>query len=145
MARTPRSIQRLAAYGVHLQDETVLLVRASNLTEVAGRWFLPGGGVEHGEHPVTALEREIAEETGLSATIGGHLGIISDVRTRRDGTRVHSVRIIYRIEQATGDLCDETTGSSDHAAFVSLEEARTLPVARYAIEALAMVGVDLSA
>ena len=31
-----------------------------------GRWFLPGGGVQHGENPADALRREIAEESGLT-------------------------------------------------------------------------------
>ena len=144
MARRPHPIQRLAAYGVYQRDDTILLVRASNLTEVAGRWFLPGGGVEHGEHPMAALEREITEETGLVATIGAQLGIISDVRTRRDGTKLHSVRIIYSIDHASGELCDEATGSSDLAAFVTLDEARSMPVAFYAVQAMAMAGIDIA-
>lgn len=43
-------------------DGRVLLLR-----EADGGWELPGGGLEHGEDPQTALAREIAEETGHTA------------------------------------------------------------------------------
>jgi 8-oxo-dGTP diphosphatase len=50
-------------------DDRVLLVRAAN-----GRFYLPGGRIEPGETPERALAREIAEECGLEARIGGRLG-----------------------------------------------------------------------
>ncbi|WP_349865800.1 NUDIX domain-containing protein [Leifsonia sp. WHRI 6310E] len=36
----------------------------------SGRWSLVGGGVEPGEEPRTALEREIREELGVAAVAG---------------------------------------------------------------------------
>jgi ADP-ribose pyrophosphatase YjhB (NUDIX family) len=136
-------IQRICAYGIHVLGDTILLVRASDLTEVAGRWFLPGGGVDFAEHPVDALRREVAEETGLTAEIGDQIGVVSDVRTRRNGIKVHSVRLIYRIDHVSGDLAHETSGSSDLAAFVGLDEARRLTLAHYVLEAGDLLGVNL--
>ena len=49
--------QRIAAYGVCVDDEDrLLLARASPVLSLRGRWFLPGGGVQHGENP-TRLAR----------------------------------------------------------------------------------------
>ena len=143
VVRRRRTIQRISVYGIYVVADEILLVRASSLTEVPGRWFLPGGGVEHGEHPSEALVREVSEETGLDAEVGRHLGVVSDVRTRRNGVEVHTVRIIHEITIATGSLLAETEGSSDLARFVPLSEARALPLAHYVIEGAKMAGYDL--
>ncbi len=135
--------QRVTAYGVCVVNDEILLVRASTLTEVPGRWFLPGGGVDHGEHPKEALHREVREETGLHATVGPLLGVLSDVRTRKNGVLHHTIRLIYRLEEATGTITSETGGSSDLATWVSLEEARSLPLAQYVQRAAALMGLDL--
>lgn len=51
------------AVGAVIPDETGrILLQSKN--EEAG-WFIPGGAIEPGEHPETALVREVAEETGL--------------------------------------------------------------------------------
>ena len=40
-----------------------------------GRWSLPGGRVEDGEALVTAVVREVGEETGLRVAVTGLCGI----------------------------------------------------------------------
>ena len=59
-ARTLR-VQRLAAYGVATAGQgaggRILLSRLSARTGTPGGWTLPGGGVEHGEHPRDAVVR----------------------------------------------------------------------------------------
>ena len=39
-----------------------------------GAWFLPGGEIEAGEDHYSALERELIEELGFTATLGQYYG-----------------------------------------------------------------------
>jgi len=48
----------------------VLLTQRKSGSHLAGTWEFPGGKVEPGEDPRDALVRELAEEIGVSATIG---------------------------------------------------------------------------
>jgi 8-oxo-dGTP pyrophosphatase MutT (NUDIX family) len=164
--RQPRR-QRIAVYGICRNAAgDLLLTRAAAHLTVAGRWFLPGGGVDHGEHPEEALRRELTEETGLDGKVGELLGVLSDRATLPDGTDLHTVRLIYRITaqppppdqapdrphdaspdhrvaQPRGDAPDpldalrpETGGSTDEARWFTLAEAFSLPVMPYVTRAL---------
>ena len=67
--------RRIGAYGVCQDaDGRVLLARGSARGRRPGVWQLPGGGVEHGEHPADAVVREFAEETGLTVEVAGASG-----------------------------------------------------------------------
>lgn len=46
-------------------ENRLLLLKRSDKSSTAGQWELPGGGIEAGEHPFKAAEREVTEETGL--------------------------------------------------------------------------------
>ena len=131
--------QRVAVYGI-CEDGggQVLLVRAAPYLTVAGQWFLPGGGIDHGEDPVAGLRREFHEETGLDITPGPLLGIISDVFVLPDahGTSLHTLRIVYGVDGHSGELRDEVGGSSDTARWVPLGEALDLPLRPYVRRAL---------
>jgi ADP-ribose pyrophosphatase YjhB (NUDIX family) len=124
--------QRIASYGVVRDDEDrLLLARAAPMLTLRGRWFLPGGGVQHGESPSDSLRREIAEESGLTVVPGALLDVLSDVRTIPDGTSLHTVRLIYEVASWHGTLRPEVDGTTDAVAWFSLDEARELPLARY--------------
>jgi 8-oxo-dGTP diphosphatase len=130
--------QRIAAYGVCLDDEgRLLLARAAPWLTLKGRWFLPGGGVDHGEHPIDALRREIEEESGLVVTLGPLLDILSDVRVMPDGTSLHTVRMIYRVASWTGTLRAELEGTTDAIAWFPQDELASLPLAHYVEEVVA--------
>jgi 8-oxo-dGTP diphosphatase len=130
--------QRVAVYGIcEDADGRVLLVRAAKYLSVTGRWFLPGGGIDHGEDPVDALRREFAEETGLDVEVGPLRGVLSDVITIPNGTVLHTVRIVHRIDSYRGDLRDEANGSSDAARWLGPDQLSDLPLAPYVERALA--------
>ena len=49
-------------------DERVLLVRRPVGKSMAGLWEFPGGKIDDGESPETALARELAEELALNVS-----------------------------------------------------------------------------
>jgi len=139
--RSSRKYQRIGAYGI-CQDDAgrVLLVRASADSNAPGRWFLPGGGIDHGEDPLAALHRELREETGLAIDGVSLLGVLSDMWPLSNGSTVHTVRLLYRIGSWEGDLRDEEAGSSDHAEWVPRDQVAQLPALGYVTEALRQFG-----
>jgi ADP-ribose pyrophosphatase YjhB (NUDIX family) len=121
--------RRIGAYGVCFDPEgRVLLARLSSDTTQPGRWLLPGGGVEHGEHPVTAVVREIQEETGLLVRVRGPRDVRQDVVVDRRGALVHHDRLIFDVELTGGELRDELAGSTDTAAWFGPDELAALPL-----------------
>ncbi|MET7679942.1 NUDIX hydrolase [Streptomyces sp. NPDC005423] len=116
---------RVAAYAVCVRDGHLLLARwvARDGTR---RWTLPGGGMEHGEHPHDTVVREVEEETGHTVEPVTLLGIDSMRRThsRRFGpdTDFQGLRILYECRITGGTLRNETGGSTDLAAWHPLAD-----------------------
>ena len=77
-------------------------------------WFLPGGGVDPGEHPEDTLVREVAEETGLIVKPLRVLLIVGGAAFRYEypnGDRVEITGPIYRCEvvgHTNAPIDDET-------------------------------------
>jgi 8-oxo-dGTP diphosphatase len=146
----PLLVQRPAAYAV-LVDEgadprtgpRILLTRLSGSRTLArrGTWTLPGGGIDHGEHPLLALEREVYEETGLPYTVGPLLDISSrHFIGRSPNGRLedfHALRLVYT-GSVPADLSPqviEVDGSTDKAAWVPISDLgriNTVPTVREA-------------
>lgn len=56
--------------GIIRKNGQVLLGQRPEGNSLAGQWEFPGGKIELGENPVTALKRELQEELGIEAEIG---------------------------------------------------------------------------
>lgn len=106
-AHAPPQRQRWAVKALVLRGEEVLLTRNSPHGPRPGLWTLPGGGVEHGESPVDALHRELAEETGLTGEVERLLGTLDErfTGTAPDGREedFHGVDLVYLVEVGAGE------------------------------------------
>ncbi len=103
---------RIAAYGLALVDQRILLSRYASPSPDGGFWNLPGGGLEFGEHPEDAMVREFLEETGLQVRATGLLGFDSITGEGHDHD-FHHIRFVYEVEILGGELRPEVNGSSD--------------------------------
>ena len=57
-------------------DGRILLIRGPRRG-----WEFPGGQVEEGENLIEALQREIQEESGVTASIGSLVGVYSNIKS----------------------------------------------------------------
>ena len=116
------STLRIGAYGVvNDGNGAILLVRLGELETEAGKWTLPGGGLEFGEEPRAAATREIKEETGLDAHVTEVVEIRSFVYERPEGA-IHHIGVLYRIPSYKGEIKSEANGFTEEARWFSYHE-----------------------
>lgn len=124
----PVAMQRFAAYGIAERRNHVLLVRLGSAAGCDhGKWLLPGGKIEHGEHPSSAVIREFREETGYEIAVGPLLGLDSDRRTI-NGLDLHAIFAIYHVRICGGALSATGHGGAEKAEWVSWEDLPSLPL-----------------
>ena len=143
--------QRVAAYAVvRREDGAVLLTRvAPRIAGAAGRWTLPGGGIDHGEDLRTAAVREVYEETGLHVEVGAVVDVRSAhwVGPRPDGVveDFHAIQVVFAgvlrpesrdvVPHVTED--DSTTDRSEWVAWADVADLPTVPLVDHVVGLLA--------
>jgi 8-oxo-dGTP diphosphatase len=139
---------RVGAYAIVTDgSRRILLCRIAPGYPAEGRWTLPGGGVDHGEHPDAAVMRELREETGLEGTRGPVAAIWSGLIEKpasRPGP-LHWIAILYRVQADPGPLRLEVDGSTDAAGWYTLDEAAGLPHVDLVDGALDVVRTEFAA
>jgi 8-oxo-dGTP pyrophosphatase MutT (NUDIX family) len=88
-----------------------------------GLWALPKGLIGNGEKPEETALREVAEETGITATLVEKLGDVRYVYTW-DGERIFKVVSFYLLRYSRGRLGDLPPATAHEVA-----EVRWLPLA----------------
>ena len=132
MVHAVQDVQRVAAYGLVQSADRLLLVQLTARTPAPGSWSLPGGGIDHGEHPADAVIRELYEETGLRGRVVELLDVDSHFREhyldQEVLERYHAVRVLYRVSvDSEGPLTVvDADGSSDEPTWFPISEVRDL-------------------
>lgn len=117
----------IAAVGALIYDETskkVLLVKRAN-PPGRGKFSIPGGIIELGEDPITAIKREVKEETSIEGEVLGVIGISNIVARDETGKiKWHYVIIDFLMKPTN----TEAKPASDalEAVWVSIDEALDL-------------------
>ncbi|NUR85973.1 MAG: NUDIX hydrolase [Nonomuraea sp.] len=112
-----------------VRDDHLLLVRRGH-PPGEGLWSIPGGRVEPGETDTEAVERELAEETGLLVRVGALAGTV--------------VRGDYLIRDYLAEVVGGELTPGDDAAdarWYPLGELHRLPLTTGLLDALSDWGV----
>lgn len=120
-------VTRISAYGLVFDGNRLLLCRLSGDLPDAGKWTLPGGGIEFGEAPEAAMIREVEEETGLQVVSAGLAGIDSFTHST-PGRSFHGVRIVYHTRVVGGVLRHELDGTTDMCAWHPIDSFEDIGV-----------------
>lgn len=98
MTARARPKLRVAA-GVIRRNDLILVARRAGADPLAGKWEFPGGKIEPGESPEECLQRELAEELGITVRITQFLG-----STRHDETKRRIELFFYEGEYVGGEI-----------------------------------------
>jgi len=125
--------QRVAAYAVVVAEEKLLLTQLAGYTGAAGRWNLPGGGLDPGESPTQGVVREVAEETGQVVDRVRLVDVMTQHwvgRSARGLEDYHAVRLLHtaRCARPTRPVVHDVGGSTSDARWVPLAELASVPV-----------------
>ncbi|NES12704.1 MULTISPECIES: NUDIX hydrolase [Micromonospora] len=132
--------RRIGAYGV-LRDSggRVLLARGASRGPYPGVWQLPGGGVEHAEHPAETVVRKFAEETGLAVAVTAVRAAVADVAVfRAEDAAVHTDRLVFDVDARGGEPRPEPADGSDELAWFTPAEAAAVPLMPFTAELLGL-------
>ena len=127
----PAQVQRVSAYALIQRPAAdggveVMLARNSVHGPLPGQWSLPGGGVDFGEDPATALVREVVEETGVTCEVGEVLTVDSMTLTGNAPSgrleEFHGLHLIYRATAPADAVpfADGTEQTTDAAAWIPI-------------------------
>ncbi len=101
--------------GVVIRENKVLLIQRG-IEPNRGAWQIPGGYVESDEEILPAVEREVLEESGVTAKVSDVIGVRHAV-----GVPVANIYVVFRLEPVSGEPSFdgiETIG----AGYFSVEE-----------------------
>jgi len=133
---TPEDSQHVVVTGVLRRSGRALLVHRSPTRRwYPDVWDLPGGHVEPGEAPHRALERELAEELGVGATVTGE---------RFAHLRGQDLRMdVWVLDRWVGEPTNREPDEHDALAWLTGQEMRALRLADPRLPGLVQAALEL--
>ena len=112
--------------GIIIKDKSVLLLqRHENENVLPGLWELPSGKREFGESSVTALTREVHEETGLSVAINNPFSVFEYLIEKETEIR-NTTQINFLISMEKPNQKPIVSGEHQSAKWFSKKEIESL-------------------
>jgi 8-oxo-dGTP pyrophosphatase MutT (NUDIX family) len=142
IANHPGAEYKYLATGALVFDDSkpsaprILLIQRSANDSMAGRWEIPGGGVDDDDESILhAVARELWEEAALTAVSIGRLVGNPHFFESRKGKRVCKFNFLVETKSGEGSM-DVKLDPKEHQSFVwaSEEEARARKVGNLEIE-----------
>lgn len=97
--------RKLAAIAVIFDDEGRVLLAQRNQPESLefhNKWQLPGGGIEHGEHPRDTIIREVKEEVDIDVTLVAQHPLVFSYYNKQED--IHTMLLVYTAKYLTGKV-----------------------------------------
>lgn len=85
-----QKIQRISIKGIFEKDGKILMLKDDK-----GRWELPGGKIDFGEHPTESLRREFMEELGVTELEIGKVVNVWDFLVSKDDIDYQFILVVY--------------------------------------------------
>lgn len=129
---------RLACVGVVCNsDQQVLLIsRHKPDHHTHGKWHCPGGGLEFGEEPKSAVIREVKEETGYDIKLlSTHPAVFSEVRAD-EKKQIILFSFPAQVISGTVDSSDDGVGEIRWFDYDEIPFSDTLPFTKEMIDSV---------
>jgi 8-oxo-dGTP pyrophosphatase MutT (NUDIX family) len=98
------------AVAIALADDNRVLMQLRSDTRT---WGFPGGSCELGDSLLDTAQRELLEETGLTASSWTFVTMLSGKEffyTYPNGDQIYNVSAVYVAREISGDLCSDHEG-----------------------------------
>lgn len=93
---------------------------------LAGRWGLPGGKLDDGEHVQEAAVRELREEVGIETEFQKLVAVVDEIALDREGNAIRCILFVCRMKPAgpvSPERRDLPEGTID---WFTLEQIKTM-------------------